>query len=216
MKISYHHLTAIPLASLLAALLATGCHSTSIKTTWKAPDFNGGPVRKLAVLAVADEGLVRGGFENRFVNQLSRGGQDAFTTYKTLPLADIKANKEATAAALRQAGADTILILRLVGSSTRFVHVRQTHEAYLPTVAGMATDGWYDCYSVAFTDLSVVHDSTRQDVLLDSSLFDLNSGKRIWSCVTDTVVKEDVDRLELADAFVAKVVTALRKDRIVR
>jgi hypothetical protein len=202
--------------AIVVVALSTGCHTTSIKTAWKAPDYSGGPVQKVAVLAVADDGLVRGGFENRFVNELTKGGQAAFTTYKLRGLREIKANKEESAAQFRQTGADSILILRLVDTTTQFADVRQSREAFVPVVSGVNPDGWYDYYSAAFTDMSVVRGSTRQDVFLDTTLFNLSTGQRLWSCVTDTVVMDDVDRLKLADAFVAKVVAALRKDGLVR
>jgi hypothetical protein len=202
--------------TLWAVLFSTGCHTTSIKTAWKSPDFKGGPVQKVALLAVADEGLVRGGFENRFAGEFAKDGQAAFTTYKMMGLSEIKADKQGAAAKLRQAGADTILILRLVDSTTRVVETRASREVYVPYTTGFNTDGWHEWYSVAFADMSTIRNSTHQNVFLDTTLFDLNTGKRLWSCVTDTLVKDDVDKLKLADAFVAKVVAALRQDGLVR
>ncbi len=208
--------TTVVCTTAIAVMLCAGCHTTSIKTAWKSPDFASGPVQKVAVVAVADEGLVRGGLENRFFNQFAKRGQQALTTYKTLALQEIKDDKEGAAAKLRQAGADSVLILRLVDTTTRSAEVRQSREAYAPGTAGLPGDGWYNWYSAAFTDMSIIRGSTRQDVFLDTTLFDLGTGKRLWSCVTDTVLKDDVDRLKVADAFVAKVVAALRRDGIVR
>jgi hypothetical protein len=202
--------------ALAGALVLSGCSSTSIKTTWKSPAAPSGPVKKVAVLAVADQGLVRGGFENRFTKQLAAQGQAAFTTYETLPLTEIKTNKEGAAAILRQAGADSVLILRLVDSSTRVAETRHAGSLYAFMPSDTDTAGWYDFYSVALNDMGVIRDSVRHQVFLETSLFDLTTGKRLWSCATDTILKEDVDRLEVADAFVAKVVGALRKDGLVR
>jgi hypothetical protein len=208
----------LTLGATAATLLAVcaGCHTTSIKTTWKSPDYAGGPVQKVALVAVADRGLVRGGFENRLAGELKKTGQAALTTYETLSLEEIKANKEGTVTNLRQAGADCVMILRMVDSTTRFAEVRQSPGLFVPVTTGMYYDGWYDYYSVAYVDLSVIRGSTRQDIVMDTSLFDLKTGKRLWSCVTGTVIKDDVDKLKLADAFVAKVVAALRKDGLVR
>jgi hypothetical protein len=83
-------------------------------------------------------------------------------------------------------------------------------------MTGLHSDTWYDWYSVAFMDMSTIRASTRQNVFLETSLFNLNTGKQLWSCITDTVVKDEVDRLELADAFVAKVTALLRKDGLIR
>lgn len=209
------HPLILTLAAMTAALL-TSCSTTSVKTTWKAPDHKGGPVQKVALLAVEERGLVRGGFENRFVNQLTKQGQAAFATYEMLSLPDIKANKEGAAAALRQAGADSVLILRLMDTTTRFAEVRQSGEAYAPVTTGFGTDGWYNYYTVALTDMTTLRGSTRQNVILETSLFDLATGKRLWTCITDTLVKDGVDKLEVADAFVAKAVAALRKEGLVR
>jgi hypothetical protein len=56
----------------------------------------------------------------------------------------------------------------------------------------------------------------KQDIYLDSSLFDLKTGQRLWSALTSTVLKENADRLVVADSLVAKVVGAMRKDGLIR
>lgn len=216
MKSGIHQTHTLLAALLSAAALLTGCQTTSVKSTWKAPDASASPVRKVALVAVADQGLVRGGFENRFVTALAGNGQPAFATYEMIGLQDIKADKDAAAARFRAAGADSILIVRLVNSATRASEVRESRELNVPVTTGVYSDGWYDWYSVAFVDMSTVRSSTRQDVFLESRLFDLATGKRLWTCTTDTVVKDDVDRLVVVDAFVAKIVAALRKDGLVR
>jgi hypothetical protein len=216
MKVSFPPAHLLAATVVATAVLWTGCASTSVKSTWKSPDYHGGPVQKVAILAVEDRGLVRSGIENRFANQLNSQGQSAFATYEMLGLAATKANREEAATKLRQAGADSVLLVRLVDSSLRSAEVRQTHQAFVPYATGFANDGWYDCFTVAFMDMSVVRGSTRQNLYLDIGLFDLSTGKRLWNCVTDTLVREDSNRLEVVDAFVAKVVATLRKDGLVR
>jgi hypothetical protein len=85
------------------------------------------------------------------------------------------------------------------------------------TVTGSETSvAGYDYYTVAFTDMGTVWSNTRMYVDLDTSLFDLNNGQRLWSCHTLTVLKEETDRLAEVDALVAKIIAALRKDGLVR
>jgi hypothetical protein len=203
-------------SSVALALLLCACAATSLKQTWKSPDYRGGPVRKAAVVAVEERGLVRQGFENRFARQLQAQGQAAVVTYDLLSLPQIKEDKQAAAARARAAGADSVLIVRLVDVATYASQVRTLNERYAPTITGIDTYGWYDYYSVAFMDMSPTYGTLRQKMYLDISLFDLDSGKHLWSGLTETVVKENTDRVLLVDALVGKVVAAMRTDGVVR
>lgn len=192
-----------------------GCATTSIKQSWKAPDLQDRPFQKIAVLAVEERGPVRQGFENRIVQALGKQDQAALTTYDLLDLPGIKADKEAAAARVRSAGAEAVLILRLVDQSTHSHQSRATPALYAPVATGYGSFGWHDYYSVAFVDMGVVWSSSTQNIYLDSSLFDLTSGKRVWSTLTLTELKEDADRLSVADGLVATVVKAMARDGVV-
>lgn len=200
----------------LGVLCLTGCAGTSVKQTWKAPGYRGGPVQKIAVVAVEERGLVRLNLERRFVRDLSGQGQAIFPTYETLTLPEIKADKMAAAARLRAAGATAVLILRLVDQATYSHEVRAVPERWVPTVSGFGTYGWHDYASVSFMDMSSSWGSVTQKAYLDTSLFDLQSGQRLWSALTVTTVKDDTDRLAEADALVGKIVQAMRQDGVVR
>jgi hypothetical protein len=197
-------------------LFLCGCANTSIKQSWKAPTYNGGPVTKVAVVAVDERGLVRQGFENRFENDLRAGGQEAAATHELLGLSEIKANKEAAVARLNASGATAVMVIRLVNQSTYSREVAATPERWVPTISGYAGYGWYDCYSVAYMNMGVTWGSSKQKVYLDTSLFDLKTGQRLWSALTLTTLKEYADKLAEADAVVAQVVAAMRKDGVVR
>jgi len=198
------------------ALCLCGCASTSIKQSFKAPGYQGGPVQKVAVVAVADRGEVRQGFENRFVRDLRATGQEATTTFDLLGLPEIKADKAAAAARLGAAGTTAVLVVRLVDQATYSREVQATSERWVPTVSGYAGYGWYDCYSVAFMNLGTTWGSTTQKVYLDTSLFDLKTGQRLWSALTLTSLKEESDRLAEVDSLITKVVAAMRQDGLVR
>ena len=198
----------------VSALWLCGCATNSIKQSWKSPAYQSGQVQKIAVVAVDERGLVRQGFENRLVTEMRSHGQGSITTFNLLGLPEIKADKEAAATQFRNAGADAVFVIRLVDQVTYEHQVQATPALYLPTIDGYAGYGWYDCYSVAFMNMGVVYSQTTRDIYLDSSLFDLKTGKRIWSALTMTALKEDADRLAVVDALVAKVGNAMRKDGI--
>jgi len=208
------------LPTLLAALGLAGCAANSLEKTWKSPAHTGGAVKKVAVIAVDERGMVRKGFENRFVRDLGERQQPAIVTYDLIALPDIKTDKEAAVKAFSAAGADSVLIVRLVSISSKSRQVEASPEVYVPVITGFndyySTYGWYDYYSVAFVDMGASWGSTKQYVYLDTSLHDLASGKRIWSTLTRTTLKDDSDRLAELDTLCVKVVSAMHRDGVVR
>jgi len=207
------------LLTVLTAVFLTGCAATTMKQTWKSPNAPENPVHRVAVIGVDDRGLVRMGFENRMVRDLKQRGQDAIVTYELMTLPDIKADKAAAAAKLRQAGADSVLIIRLADSQTYDRSVRANSEMFVGTVTGMDTfgyTGWYDYYTVAYMDMGTIWTSDSKKVYLDSSLYDLASEKRIWSALTEPVLTDGTDPLVQADVWTAMVAKAMGKDGVTR
>jgi hypothetical protein len=209
MKIKSSHL----LGAALAALLV-GCAATSLKQTWKAPDYHGGPPQKIAVIAVDDRGMVRQVMEGQYVTQLKALGQPAFAVQEILNLQEIKDNKDGAAAKLRAAGADAVMVIRLVDTETAVTEQHQASRSFSHADTGYAAFGWYDEYSVGF--IGVLHNSLRQDVYIGTSLFTLQTEKCLWSGLTETVLKDNTDRLEIVRPLVTKVVTAMHKDGVIR
>lgn len=203
------------LLSLAAvSLWLCGCATSSIKQSWTSPELHDRRFQKMSVVVVEDRGSVRLGLENRFVTALGARGQGALATYNLLALQDIKADKEAAASRVRAAGADAVLIVRLVDQATYSSQMRATPALYNPVVTGYGSYAWHDYYSVAFVDMGVVWSSSTQKIYLDCSLFDLTTGQRLWSALTLTEIQENADRLAVADDLVDKVVGAMQKDGV--
>jgi len=197
------------LASLLGA-----CATTKIERTWKAPTLKT-PVGKLAILALDQRGLVRQGFENRFVRDLARHGQPAVATCDLLSLPDIKEDKRTAVERFRAAGAQTILILRLAGSAGDYHESRAGNERYASTITGIENAGWYDYYSVGFVDMGVTYGHARQTVYVEVGVFDLVTEQRLWYGQTATGLKEGMDRVTEMDPLVKTFVAAMRRDGVI-
>ena len=197
-----------------AVVLLCSCASTSVHQTWKAPDYQGAPLTKLAVLAVDDGAGLRRGFENRFANQIRKTGATAATTFNVISLSEINQDKTAAAARIRETGAEALLMLRLVDATASYREVRPGAERYAETITGLGTDYWYNYYSVAYADMGTTYGSLKQRVFLETIVFDLKTAKRLWAGTTETVLTESMDRAEEADKIVSKVVAAMQKDRM--
>jgi len=179
-------------------------------------------VGTVAVLTVEERGMIRSGMENRFARELRRAGQPVVRTCDFLSLSEIDGDKQAAAARLREAGAQTVLITRLVTSEMQARSLRAGDERYAPVTTGFGTGmpygpyDWYGYYTVAFQDMSTVWSSQSRRVYIETSLFDLAEGQRLWSCLTETALKETADRVAEMDRLVDQIVNAMRKDALVR
>ncbi len=197
----------------VAALLGA-CASTSMVKTWKAPEKPQG-TGKMAVLTVDQRGLLRQAFENRFASQLRKAGAPAQVTYELLSLPEIKEDKRAAGDRLRVSGANTVLIVRLVDATSSDREIQPGGEMYASTITGIESMGWYEYYSIGFMNMSPTYGSLKTRIYLETSLYDLSTEKRLWSGLTKTVLKENMDRLEELDVLVAKIVSAMRKDGVI-
>jgi hypothetical protein len=198
----------------LAAFLCS-CAATSVKNSWKAPDSHP-PSGKIAVLTVDERRDLRIGFENRFVAYLGRAGTPASTTFDLLSLSEIKQDKQAAVQRFLGSGMEALLIMRLVNVGSSYRESRPGGERYVSTITGFENMGWYDYLSVGYMDMSPTYGNEKLSVILETSLYDLKTEKRLWSGISETVLKGNMDRVAEMDPLVEKIVAAMRKDAVIR
>lgn len=201
-----------PLFVCTLAGLLCACAATSVKKTWKAPDYQSGPLTNVAVLVVDERAFLRQGFENLLVGHLRDAGVQASFTYDQFSLPQINQDKQAAANRFLANGAGAIVILRLASLEGFYRESRPGHQSYAEVVTGYEPGPWYDYYSLAYTDMGVTYGNLKQDVYLETSAFDLKTAKRLWSGVTRTVITERMDRSAQMEPIVTKVLDAMRKD----
>jgi hypothetical protein len=183
-------------------------------------------VSKIALLAVNDRKSVRDVFESQFAQELKRRGVGAITSFNLVGLADIKADRPAAAARLKAAGADSVLVVRLVDSQTFEHNVRQTSPVYAPVITGMGAPGmspyyspyynWGTYYDVAFMDMSVIRNTSTTVTYLEYNLYDLATEKLIWAGVTKTTLKDDADRVASVRPLADKILEEMRTAGVIR
>jgi hypothetical protein len=195
------------IAAAALTLVFCGCASTSVKETWKSPSYHGGPVAKIAVLVMSDRGFYRQAIENRFVKVLMEQGQSAFTTHELLNLSDVNADRQAAVARLREAGADSVLVVRLVDSATYSQQTRAGSSSFTSSAG--------ENYGYLSVRQDTTWNSLQTDVYLESSLYKLESSERLWSGFTRTTLREDTDRLEKVEPLAQKLFTLMRQDGVI-
>jgi hypothetical protein len=186
-----------------------------MKKTWKSPEYHNEPFARVAVLVIDERGFLRQGFENRYVSQLQNGGATGYTTFNLLSLPEINQDKAAAAERLKTVGAQAVIVMRLMDISASYHEVRPGHELYAGYVNGFGSGTWYDYYSVAYADMGATYGSLKQKIFLETTIFDLNTAKRVWSGLSQTVIPENMDRVAEMDEIVAKFLTAMRHDAVI-
>lgn len=197
------------LAAALCAVALAGCASTRFTNTWKDPNFTGGPLKKIVVMGVTDEEGKRRTFEDIFAARLRAAGVDAVQSYRLIP-EDGKMPRERIDAAVRQAGADGILITRVV----RIDQKTQYSPGYVSVVpaVGFYRD-FYGYYSSAWTFHTPPQVQQFDVVTLETNLWQAKSGELVWSGTTQTFAPGEFQRE--AAAFSDLLVNALREKKLI-
>lgn len=178
------------LALSMICLMLTACSSTVLKKTWRDESYAGGPPKKVLVIGVAGNPLVRRLFEDRFVLELKRlgGGTEAFPSY-LLTGAGFPRDREALMAQLEARSIDAVLITRLLGREAEF----SEYDVVLPHAP---LNGWYDYY-LRSLDYFRSSEPLRQEAFvakLQSNLYHLATDRVIWSAVSETAYDGELEK----------------------
>lgn len=167
--------------SLLLCAQAVGCGSTQMAHSWKSPMFKGPAFRKILVIGKAARPEVRQLYEDAFVRQLQTVGAAGTASYPLLADAQT-ADRAAIDRAVAQAGADAVLVTRLVKMERRDVVVPPE-----PGVQDRIDSAWPGTYTPVVagqTDIAT----------LEVKLFDAASGQLVWSATMQEFNAGDLQR----------------------
>ncbi|HTN94552.1 MAG TPA: hypothetical protein VMJ33_08230 [Gallionella sp.] len=168
----------IPLIPL--ALLFTACATTELTSVWKDPSYQARPA-KILVIGVARNPINRRIFEDEFVSQIKAHGTDAIASYTVLPDTQ-QEDREAIAAKVKQLGADTILITRLV--SKRIMQTYVPGTAYIPPpYYGYWPDYYGYGYRYLYTPGYIAED---EYAVIETNLYEAKSDKLVWAASSET------------------------------
>jgi hypothetical protein len=171
--------------SLPLVALAAGCSSTHLASSRVNPDFKGRGYSKVMVVGVSSRPEVRQVFEDEFAAALRQRGIEAVSSHTLIPGVG-RADARALAAAVDAAGADSLLVARLVGREQR------TEMQSMPPPSSISGGGrypgYYGQYSGAWVNYYDPVDLHQYDVVtLDIRLLDAKGSDTAWAGSTETV-----------------------------
>ena len=186
-------------------LLVAACASTTLGNSWVNPEYKGPPLKKVMVVGVSSQPALRRTFEDEFVKELKAVGVEAVASYNYI-LDDGKAEEARVSAAVKEAGAQGVLI-------TRFVRVdvnTQVTPAY-PPMWGM---GYYGGYAGAWGGYYDPPMVTQTDTLvLETSLYGVDESHLLWSGTTQTFAPTNLK--QEMPGFAKVVIGALQKHKLI-
>jgi hypothetical protein len=185
-------------ALAIGLMLLVACATTTLTSTWKAPEaptFSLSGKTVAAVFITNEESLRRAG-ENAIVADLSARGARAFGTYYLLP-GDQHLEAEAAQARMNAAGANAVVMMRVVGSEQRITYtpgyiITPNYRAFGPYWGW----GWRTVYQPG---------TLRTDTLVsvETLVYSLPTeqpSQLLWASTSRTTNPRDIDALVRAVA----------------
>jgi hypothetical protein len=166
-----------PICTFAGAALAIAAAACSTPTTetnvWRSPTYAGGPMKNIAVFGGRVNATNRRTLEDGYVAALASHGVHATPSYSLFPQGQVPQDQAAVRTVLQHGGFDGVLISTLKGV---------TEQVLVAPEADWA-GGFYGAY---WGPGAPVYAETDQFVKFETTLWNPNSGKMVWSAVTQT------------------------------
>jgi len=205
----------VALSVLAVPLASAGCASTKVLSSWTAPDFVSGTVKRVLVVGVARDAAIRRSYEDDFSLELTKREIAAIPSYTWAPDLDPeRLDRADIEKRLKAEGTTHVLVTRMIDKRTQETYHPPTTMSvgYAPGYPGYY-GGWYSFYSTAYVSPGYV--STQEIVSLETNLYAVNQGegKLVWSGVTETFLASSP--MKDVQAVISALVYELRAKKII-
>lgn len=181
----------------MVLLVLGGCATTVFISTWKAPEVQAlSPTgRTVAAVFVSGDESLRRRAEDILVADLNTRGAHGIAAYSVLPEGGHTASEQARAR-LKQAGAEAVVVMRVVGRDTRVTYwPGYAMPAYYNGFGPIWGYGWGVAYQPGYLQ-------TDQEVSVETLVYSMKADKLLWASTSRTTNPRGLDDLvsEVADA----------------
>lgn len=175
------------------SLLLASCASTDLVSTWKEPSTERLAFRKVIALAVTKDESVRRTMEDTMVKRMKA----AEPAYETIPTRDLE-TPEKVKAAIRSSGADGLVMVRVIGTTTEISHQPGNYQ-WKPTSSPYLWDGWGGSWYAVYDPGVEVKE---RFVVVEVNVYSIESGKLLWASRSRTAEPRSMNALveSIADA----------------
>ena len=179
---------------LLATLVLAGCQTTALQSAWYDPTFTGGPMHRITVVAAGLNVANRRLAEDIFSQRLRAMGVDAAPGWQVVP-DEARNAPEPFTEAVRRSGAEGVLVIRVLGVDTRTqVNTMMVTTTTPVRVGPMWGPGWGSTSVWATTTVPVTQVSQYNLAMVETTLYEVATGRVVWSGITQTLNPSDFQR----------------------
>lgn len=200
--------TTIPILAFFLLILS-GCNPTSLTQIWKSPDYTGGPMKEIVVMAVFHSEGTSNRFEEIVADELNKAGVKAELGYKLLQDKG-KVDKAEMDNMVKESGADGVLVFKFKG-----VNKQQT---YYPGSVVAFPDFYYSYYRYWWYTYDVVRTpgyvQTDKWVKVESNLYEAAPDKLVWTGRSETINPGSVE--SLAQSIAKEVILKLADEGFIQ
>jgi transposase len=175
-------------------LLTCAASADEVAASYKDPTFNG-TVTRILVVGAHEDRNVRGIFENSVVRALRAGGADGESSLARMGSSQAL-SAETLLAAAERAGADAVLVTRVLSVDTR----ESGDEEFAQAVRPHAEDP--------------LQSATANTVRVGSDLYTVANQTKVWSAESTTFDKANL--FGVIDGITTSITAKLRSDRLIR
>ena len=178
------------ITTVACLMVVISCSPTNINAVWKDPQYQGGKIKNVLVIGGSTNQIIRRILEDEFAAKLKSRGTSAIQSYNIFPT-QATLDQDAIESKSRELGVDAMLVVRILDTKVKRDLTPQPYNVYY---RGNYFYDWPNRYSRFYTQGSRAryyddrYYSEYEVVNVETNLYDVQTGKLIWSGMSDTVI----------------------------
>jgi hypothetical protein len=206
----------VGVTAAVCLIFAASCSLTNLNAVWKDPQYQGGKLKNVLVIGGSTNQVVRRIFEDEFTARLKTRGTNAIPSYSIFP-SEKTLDKDAIESKSRDLGIDSMLIARVVDTKTKRESTSAPYNYYYQDTYFYDWPNRYSRFNSGPIPGRYYDDrryySEYEVVNLETNIYDTQTGKLIWSALSDTVVGGSSE-LEVS-SIVEVIMKSLSENRLI-
>jgi len=192
---------------LIAAVLGmASCASTQVVNQWSNPAYTSPSFKKIMVIGVTKQNAIRRSFEDAFSAQLKAAGVNAVPSYLYISQ-DGRVGEAVLKQAIKEAGADAVLITRLVRIQQK-TEIAPGYYAPDPAMAvhPLYTTAWSDYYEPPIVYHSEIY-------TCETTLYDTVKNRVVWKGTAQTETTGNIN--QEIKGYAETIINALEEKKLI-